>query len=42
MGNLLDGRLLTVEQIAHETVAAPVPSPLEALFLDLTQAKAIR
>ena len=38
---LLDGRLLTVEQIAHETVAAPAASPLEALFLDLTQAKAI-
>ncbi len=39
---LLDGRLLTVEQIAHETVAAPVPSRLEALFLELTQAKAMQ
>jgi ABC-2 type transport system ATP-binding protein len=39
---LLDGRLLTVEQIAHESVAVPASSPLEALFLDLTQAKAIR
>jgi hypothetical protein len=33
---------LTVEQIAHETLAAPVPSPLEALFLDLTRAKAMQ
>jgi ABC-2 type transport system ATP-binding protein len=39
---LLDGRLLTVEQIAHETLAAPVQSPLEALFLELTQAKAMQ
>ena len=39
---LLDGRLLTVEQIAQEAVVAPAPSALEALFLDLTQAKAIR
>jgi len=39
---LLDGRLLTVEQIAQEAVVAPVASALEALFLDLTQAKAIR
>jgi ABC-2 type transport system ATP-binding protein len=39
---LLDGRLLTVEQIAHETVAPAAPSPLEMLFLDLTQAKAMR
>ena len=39
---LLDGRLLTVEQIARETAAAPVPSRLEALFLELTQAKAMR
>jgi hypothetical protein len=31
-----------VEQIAHETAAAPVQSPLEALFLNLTKAKAIR
>ena len=38
---LLDGRLLTVEQIARETATAPVPSRLEALFLDLTQAKAM-
>ena len=39
---LLDGRLLTVEQITRETAMAPVPSRLEALFLELTQAKAIR
>ena len=39
---LLDGRLLTVEQIAHEAMAPPAPSPLEMLFLDLTQAKAMR
>ena len=39
---LLDGRLLTVEQIAPQTLAAPVPSPLEALFLELTQAKAMQ
>jgi ABC-2 type transport system ATP-binding protein len=39
---LLDGRLLTVEQIAQEAVVAPVASALEALFLDITQAKAIR
>jgi ABC-2 type transport system ATP-binding protein len=39
---LLDGRLLTVEQIAQEAVVAPVASALEVLFLDLTQAKAIR
>jgi hypothetical protein len=31
-----------VEQIAQEAVVAPAPSALEALFLDLTQAKAIR
>ena len=37
---LLDGRLLTVEQIAHEMPAPPAPSPLEALFLELTRAKA--
>jgi ABC-2 type transport system ATP-binding protein len=39
---LLDGRLLTVEQIAHGTLAAPVSSPLETLFLELTQAKAMQ
>src|SRR5258707_12844 len=39
---LLDGRLLTVERIAQEALVAPVPSALEALFLDLTQAKAMR
>jgi ABC-2 type transport system ATP-binding protein len=39
---LLDGRLLTVEQITRETAPAPAPSRLEALFLELTQAKAIR
>jgi len=39
---LLDGRLLTVEKISPETATAPVPSRLEALFLELTQAKAIR
>jgi ABC-2 type transport system ATP-binding protein len=39
---LLDGRLLTVEKITRETAPAPVPSRLEALFLELTQAKAIR
>jgi ABC-2 type transport system ATP-binding protein len=39
---LLNGRLLTVEQITRETATAPVPSRLEALFLELTQAKAIR
>jgi ABC-2 type transport system ATP-binding protein len=38
---LLDGRLLTVEAIGRETAAVPPPSRLEALFLDLTQAKAI-
>ena len=38
---LLDGRLLTVEKITRETATAPVPSRLEALFLELTQAKAI-
>jgi ABC-2 type transport system ATP-binding protein len=37
---LLDGRLLTVEQITRETAAVPAPSRLEALFLDLTQPKA--
>jgi ABC-2 type transport system ATP-binding protein len=39
---LLDGRLLTVEQITGETATPSPPSRLEALFLDLTQAKAIR
>ncbi len=39
---LLDGRLLTVEQIVHESVAAPAPSPLEALFLELTRTKAMQ
>lgn len=38
---LLDGRLLTVEQIVRETAAVPPPSPLEELFLKLTQAKAM-
>jgi ABC-2 type transport system ATP-binding protein len=38
---LLDGRLLTVEKITREKATAPVPSRLEALFLELTQAKAI-
>ena len=38
---LLDGRLLTVEAITRETTALPPPSALEALFLKLTQAKAI-
>jgi ABC-2 type transport system ATP-binding protein len=38
---LLDGRLLTVEQITRETATPSPPSRLEALFLDLTQAKAI-
>jgi ABC-2 type transport system ATP-binding protein len=37
---LLDGRLLTVEQIGRETPVPP-PSRLEALFLDLTRAKAM-
>jgi ABC-2 type transport system ATP-binding protein len=37
---LLDGRLLTIEAIARETTTAP-PSRLEALFLNLTQAKAM-
>jgi ABC-2 type transport system ATP-binding protein len=39
---LLDGRLLTVEQITREEAPAPAPSPLEALFLELTQAKAFQ
>jgi len=39
---LLDGRLLTVEQITHATVATPPPSALEALFLQLTQEKAMQ
>jgi ABC-2 type transport system ATP-binding protein len=38
---LLDGRLLTVEAITSERTALPPPSALEALFLKLTQAKAI-
>src|SRR5215831_2618617 len=38
---LLDGRLLTVEQLNHDTAAVPPPSRLETLFLNLTQAKAI-
>src|SRR5262245_28008797 len=38
---LLDGRLLTIEAIGRETAAVPPPSRLEALFLELTQAKAI-
>jgi len=39
---LLDGRLLTVEEVGGgETVAAPA-SRLETLFLDLTQTKAMR
>ena len=37
---LLDGRLLTVEQIGRDTPVPP-PSRLEALFLDLTRAKAM-
>jgi len=39
---LLDGRLLTVEQIDRETAAAPPASRLETLFLKLTQTKAMR
>src|SRR4029453_18945969 len=39
---LLDGRLLRVEQITRETATPSPPSRLEALFLDLTQAKAIQ
>jgi ABC-2 type transport system ATP-binding protein len=38
---LLDGRLLTVEQLGRDTAAVPPPSRLETLFLNLTQAKAI-
>lgn len=38
---LLDGRLLTVEQLNRDTAAVPPPSRLETLFLNLTQAKAI-
>ena len=39
---LLDGRLLTVERVAHDAAPPPPPSPLESLFLELTQAKAVR
>jgi ABC-2 type transport system ATP-binding protein len=38
---LLDGKLLTVETIGQQAALAPAPSKLEALFLDLTQAKAM-
>jgi hypothetical protein len=38
---LLDGKLLTVEEIGQAAAAAPPTSRLEALFLDLTKAKAI-
>jgi ABC-2 type transport system ATP-binding protein len=38
---LLDGRLLTVEQLGRDTAAVPPSSRLETLFLNLTQAKAI-
>jgi ABC-2 type transport system ATP-binding protein len=39
---LLDGRLLTVQSIVRQEAAAPPASPLEALFLELTQAKAMQ
>jgi ABC-type multidrug transport system ATPase subunit len=38
---LLDGRLLTVEEIGRVTAPVPPPSPLEELFLKLTQEKAL-
>jgi ABC-2 type transport system ATP-binding protein len=38
---LLDGRLLTVEEIGRVTAPVLPPSPLEALFLKLTQEKAL-
>jgi ABC-2 type transport system ATP-binding protein len=38
---LLDGKLLTVEEIGQDAAAAPPTSRLETLFLNLTQAKAM-
>jgi len=39
---LLDGKLLTIEAIGEHAVSAPPASRLETLFLNLTQAKAMR
>ena len=39
---LLDGKLLTIEAISEHAASAPPASRLETLFLNLTQAKAMR